>query len=308
MPSEVPTFRQRRMAENVEFVYESGMTWITRASDDDVSLSLGGDEWTPTHKRLALKHQVTGITLESTSLPAAGLAVLDGIDSLRELSLTVNAPIDLAPLERLRCLTSLWLYWALAYSPPIVAFDCLNQLEDCRISLSTQFASVLNCRKLTVLRIRASRFRDDAPTFVDLTRLARLRELGFWNCSRVCEFVLVDKTPIEALEIINCRRLKIPWQLFGTTLKHLSLGGKLGFELQEVTGAAELETLMLADMKLKGDLRFLRELPNLKAIDIPIPIGLSPEAKKTIREINDAHGHGPVLTTVASPNSKAQSP
>jgi hypothetical protein len=299
MTPKIPTFRHRRMADNVEFVYERGMTWITRAPNHDVDLSLGGDKWTPTHTSIALKHEVSGLTLNSSSLPPAGLEVLYAIDSLRHLSLGVDAPMDLAQLERLVQLKSLWLYWRLVAPPPVVAFDRLPRLEECRINLPRQFASILNCPTLTVLRIHATGFRDDAPAFVDLAGLDRLQELGVWHCSRVRDFALADKALVEALEVVNCRKLKIPWGRLGTTLKHLSLGGKLGFELPELTAAAKLETLMLTDVKFKGDLRFLKELPSLKAVDVPLPIGLSSRAKRTIQDINALNGHGPVLTTRA---------
>jgi hypothetical protein len=238
-------------------------------------------------------HNVDSIEIPTTYAhhwTGFSLDFLRDLPSLLHLSLGIDVPLDLSPLADLEGLESLSLEWRATEPPAELDFRRFGRLFSCAISWTPSFASALGVETLRILNI----FDAKKLKVLDLRGLPRLVELGLNGCAALDRIELSDQARLVALELINCGKFRPVWDRLATDLCYLCVMGRLGFPVEELVAAQNLEFLWAEVPSRKYSWTFLHDLPSLKAIRL-IDMKISEEVAQIVRSINEANGHGPTL-------------
>lgn len=293
--SMIPAFRRGpRPPGHGEVLYQDAHCQIERWGDL-VYLDLE-DAWRPEIGKIARRCNVNALCIGSTyDWKGRSLDFLQALSPLRRVFCRIDSAFDISSLQGLTELTHLHLEWRTTTAPMPLSFTCFPHLTECSITLLPAFESILGHTPLQVLEVAGCWHLRE----LDLSGLPNLQELELAGCRTMTSFRLHEDARLISLSLHTSSKLRVDWPRLVRDLRYLCIGGKVGFPLEEISAAQQVEFVDLREVSggVKS-LDFLNELPKLRAVSL-IDLRSSKAAREVAKSINMAGGFG--ATAAANP-------
>ena len=286
-PAFIRGFQSEGEYEELHKDFNYGFTIFRRGST--VTLSLETD-WTKEIGVLAHRFGVNSVYVARDKYwNRKTLDFLSELRPLKRISLCLDEALDISIIEEFSELSSLSIVWRSRLNPPPIDFHKFKGLDECWITLRPEFESILGNRRLHTLVIEGDTYTHS----LNLTNLSELKDLNLVTCQKMIEFRVNESAKISSLEIMSSPKLSLDWKLFSPNLQYLCLGGKLGFEISQISCLDNLEFLDLREVSKPGSLEFLSSMKSIKCVRL-IDLRATKEMVSVAKAINFAGGYGSV--------------